>query len=146
MSLPSLPQGGVCHWSVSGWLPHFQTPSKCCKCSVLCLEFYFSFTSLSLCCHLNKTSQKLCVLPLIFIRVNAGKRRMRGVDWLKGVERYMAQTAAVSYPTSPDWYHTCSHLWTKLFRNVLRCQSSFTIPDSLLKAVLIFKKSLSFLH
>jgi len=31
LSLPSLPQGGVSHWSVPGWLPHFQTLGKCCK-------------------------------------------------------------------------------------------------------------------
>lgn len=32
------------------------------------------------------------------------------------VERYMAQTAAVSYPTSPDWYHMFSHN-----KNIYKC-------------------------
>ncbi len=46
----------------------------------------------------------------------------------------MPQTAAVSYPISPDWYHMFSHL-TKIFINVEDCKSySFTILDSLLKA------------
>ncbi len=46
----------------------------------------------------------------------------------------MPQTAAVSYPISPDWYHMFSHL-TKIFINVEGCKSySFTILDSLLKA------------
>lgn len=113
LSLPSLTQGEVSHWSIPGWLPHFQTPGKCCESPVLCLELFFSLPSPSLCCHLNKTSHDYhCVMPHFFIRVSAGTRRMRGVEWMKEVERYMAQTAAVSYPTSPDRYHMFSHLCT----------------------------------